>query len=270
MISLKIEYNKSVYHLSHPESFNELDEHQFRAVVANAFLIETPLSSRIKDQIILMNILLKKSINKYYKNKWFKVVNSMVEEGILEEILKLQEFIFKQQTFNSWIISSLNIDSTTLYGPKNRFSYMKFGEFISADMLFMGYFDTKSDDILDKFIAVIYRQADVFKKGTDIREDFESATLDERTRLVSKLDDITKQSIVFNYSQIRTWLADKYKFVFNPPEDKNTKSIQFGKKQNGWMGIRRHLAGDVLNLDKVDNVYLHDVLTDLNEKISEQ
>jgi len=146
---------------------------------------------------------------------------------------------------------------------------MKFGEFISADMLFMGYFENKSEDILNKFISVLYRKADLLKKGVDSREDFDSGTLDERTKLVAKLDDVTKQSLIFNYAGIRKYLADKYPFVFNSSDD-NSTNIQLGKKQNGWMGIRRNLAKDILNLDKVDNVYLHDVLADLNEKISEQ
>jgi hypothetical protein len=134
----------------------------------------------------------------------------------------------------------------------------------------MGYFENKDEELLNKFIAVIYRKADIFKKGVDCREYFDSSTLDERTKLLANLDETTKQSIVFNYAGVRKWLTDKYPFVFNAPDESSSKNIQFGKKQCSWMNIRRNLAGDVLNLEKVDNVFLHDVLADLNEKISEQ
>jgi len=270
MITLKIEYNNTIFNLSHPESFNELDEHQFRAIVANVFMCKLPLSIRIDDRIRLMNILLKKSINKYVRTKWFKAIDGIVSEGMMNELLDLQNFIFSYQVFNNWIIQSVNIDKSVYFGPKDRFSYMKFGEFISADMLFMGYFESKNDDLLNKFIAVIYRKADILKKGIDIREDFSSATMAEREKKIAKLDETTKQSILFNYSAVRSWLTDKYPFVFKSKETENTKSIQLGSnKQSSWMSIRRHLAGDVLNLDKIDNVFLHDVLADLNEKISE-
>jgi hypothetical protein len=249
---------------------NELDEHQFRAVVANCFMNETSLITRIDDRIRLMNVLLKKSINKYVKTQWFKVIENMVNEGLMEDLFKLQEFIYADQTFNNWIIDRISINKKTLFGPRDRFSYMKFGEFISADMLFMAYFESKNEDLLNKFIAVLYRNADIMKKGVDCREDFDSSTLDERTKLVAKLDEVTKQAIVYNYSGVRKYLTDKYSFVFNSSEEKNSKNIQLGKKQNGWMDIRRHLAGDVLKLEKVDNVFLHDVLADLNEKISEE
>jgi len=116
MISLKIQSNKTTLHLSHPEALNELDEHQFRAVVSNCFMNEIPLSTRIDDRIRLMNVLLKKSINKYVKNKWYNVVDDMVNEGIIEDILNLQNFIWSQGQIFLYEIWRIYIGRYVIYG----------------------------------------------------------------------------------------------------------------------------------------------------------
>lgn len=260
MVSVTIEYNKKRFALTHPERFNELNPEQFRAVVEYFVLPETALEYRPDDQLKLLQELLGKKLNRNFKTNWYRVMDEMVTgDGIIWEILKLQEFLYKEQQFNAWILKELKVKGQELYGPRDRFSYMKFGQFISADMLFMGYYANKSEDLLNKFIAVLYLP--------QLNADFETESLDERAELLSALSDIDKQAIVFNYAGVRFWLTEKYPFVFKQEENKN--EIRLGKSQHGWMSIRRQLAGDVLNLEKVDKVSLHDVLMDLNEKMSE-
>jgi len=137
-------------------------------------------------------------------------------------------------------------------------------------MLFMNYFESENEALLNKFIAVLYRKKKVkfdFKSNADIREEFNTDFLDSRSKIMSKISSITKQSILFNYAGVRYWLTKKYPFVFGgKKEDK--QHIEFGNNRAGWMNIRRQLAGNVFNLEKADNLLLSDVLSELNEQMS--
>lgn len=258
MIEIKIEYSKRTFTFWHPEKFNELNEEQYRAFIEHAYLPRTPLDERMSDRLILMQEFLGKKMNYAFKTRWYKVIDSMVNEGVIDELLKLQDFMQEEQIFNNWILKELRIKKNSFYGPYDRFGYMTFAEFISADMLFMAWFDTKDDNVLVKFAATLYKD--------EKDQEFSSKLIAKRTEAFTSLDEIDLSAIVFNYSSMRYWLTQKYPFVFKGSGD--SQELHLGSSQHSWMNIRRNLAGDVLNLDKVDKLHLHDVLADLNEKMS--
>jgi hypothetical protein len=262
MLDVKIEYRKRIYHYNHPEKYNELTRDQYLSVVRFFLVPEKPFHERITDRITLMQDLLNLHIETTFKGRWYKVVNSMVEDGIIDELLKLQSFLFVKQDFNSWILKKLELKNKSFYGPRDRFSNMTFGQFIYADMMFMAYFDSQDELVLNKFFAALYLEGE--------KEEFSTDRANERVESLSQLSLFEKKGIVFNYANVRQWISEKYKFVFPEKDDKTTNEIHFGKHQGGWMSIRRNLAGDVLNLEKIDKVLLHDVLGDLNEKMSKQ
>jgi len=269
MIEVKIQHQNGTMHLQHPELLNELEPEQLFAVVKYIVMRPDSIEERLDDRIYLMQTLLSQSLNKYVKTKWYKLLKSMVDEGVMQELFKLQDFILKEQTFNNWILKRLEFGNCVYYGPKDRFSYMQFGEFIVADMLFMQYFESKNEDILDKFISVLFRSANLAAIGEDDkREEFNTNSIPIRAAVLKGLSITNKQSVVFNYSGVRAWLCERYPYVFSTKENKE-EIVLGSNEQGGWMNIRRHLAGDVLNLDKVDHVLLHDVLNDLNEKMKE-
>ena len=258
MIEIKIEYSKNTYTFWHPEKFNELNEEQYRAFIEHAYLPKTPLDERMSDRLILLQEFLGKKVNYAFKTRWYKVIDSLVNEGVIDELLKLQDFMQEEQIFNAWILKELKISRLKYYGPYDRFGYMTFAEFISADMLFMAWFDNKDKEVLYKFAATLYKE---------VKDDeFSSKVINQRAEIFKNLSDIDVSAIVFNYSSMRYWLTQKYPFVFKGSEE--TQELHLGSSQHSWMNIRRNLAGDVLNLDKVDKLLLHDVLADLNEKMS--
>jgi len=269
MIEVKIEHEGKTINLAHPELLNELEPDQLLAVVELVVLRTDSIEERFDDRIILMQILLKQSLNKYIKTKWYRILQDMTEQSAIVEMFGLQDFILKEQTFNNWIIKRLEFGESVYYGPKDRFSYMQFGEFIVADMLFMQYFESKNEEVLDKFIAVLYRSLNIKAIGDeDLREEFNTSSISIRAMVLKGLSPVAKQSILYNYSGVRAWLCERYPYVFSTKENKE-EIVLGSNEQGGWMNIRRHLAGDVLNLDKVDHVLLHDVLNDLNEKMKE-
>jgi len=270
MISVDIDIHDKTTHFKHPEFYNELVRDQLERVVQFVILNKIPLSERLEDKVFLLETFLRLNGGRRNKRKKFKIIDSLVEDGILDELLQLQSFLFEEQDFNRWIIRSVQMNKKQYYGPKSNFSYMLFGEFIVADMLFMNYFDSENEDILNKFIAVLYRQKKAnfdFKSGGDIREVFNSEFLDSRAILVRRLSSITKQSILFNYAGVRYWLTKKYPAVFGSDKKTDKRAIEFGNNRAGWMNIRRNLAGSVFKLEKVDNLLLSDVLAELNEKM---
>jgi len=272
MINIEIEIDSKKQSFNHAESFNELLPHQLKTIVEIFILNKNSLNDRVPDKIMLLESLLRASEKKTEKKKTFKIIDNLVDDGVLDELLKLQGFLYKEQDFNRWIIKVLRHNKSFFYGRQDYFSYMLFGEFIVTDMFFMNYFESEDEKTLNKFIAVLFRNKkenfDIKSKG-DVRETFNSEFLDYRTEQLSSLDNITKQSVLFNYASVRYWLTKKYPNVFGSSESKeNKKSIEFGNNNSGWMNIRRNLAGDVFNLEKTDNLLLSDVLNDLNEKMS--
>ncbi len=271
MISVEIEIDGTKVLFKHPDSFNELLREQFEKAVELFVLNKNSLEERVDDKLILMESFLRRTEKKSEKKKVFKVIESIVEDGVLDELLKLQGFLYEDQDFNNWIINLVSIDKEFYYGPKNQFSYMLFGEFIVADMLFMNYFESENEDVLNKFIAVLYRNSVKNynpKSNKDIRIQFDGEFLDHRSLVIAKLSSITKQAILFNYAGVRYWLTKKYPFVFGSGKKENKQNIEFGNNRAGWMNIRRNLAGNVFNLEKVDSLLLSDVLSELNEKMS--
>ena len=121
MIDIKIEYGRKILDLTHPEFFNELSQEQFKAFIRYAVLPESSLEQRMSDKLILMQEFLKKKIGKTFKGRWYKVLNDMVQDGIVDELLKLQEFIYKDQAFYNWILKELKIGGQVYYGPGTDF-----------------------------------------------------------------------------------------------------------------------------------------------------
>ena len=68
------------------------------------------LEERVDDKLILMESFLRRTEKKSEKKKVFKVIESIVEDGVLDELLKLQGFLYEDQDFNNWIINLVSIE----------------------------------------------------------------------------------------------------------------------------------------------------------------
>ncbi len=246
MHELKINIGNKDYNFQHPESYNELSEKQYLEVVKLYFLKKEDIASRDADRINLLFAMLGGFDAKRKQRKSiYNIINYIIknEPTLIDELLKLQGFISTDKTFNTWKIPFIKIDKKH-NGPDDKFNSMKFGVFIKADTLASAYFGAKKPErILNMLVEVLFNCDDA-----------------------SKLHDIPKFGILYNYLAIRNYLTEKYPAVF-PKEKKKSKNITLGKQNNSWMTIRRQLAGSVLELKNVDNLNLHEVLADLNQKI---
>jgi hypothetical protein len=139
---------------------------------------------------------------------------------------------------------------------------MTFGEFISAEMYFSAYHESKNTNYLDLFIACLYRplKIDFDEKSTDDRRfAFNDAKLDHYASIIQNVGQEIKMNIFYNYAAIHKWLTVQYPEVFEPAEK--------GKNEGGWLLIRDRLTENVKDYELTDNALLHDVLRRLNNQM---
>jgi|GEM_PF-6998157 len=251
MKNIAIRIEKNHYQFTYPDWFNELKPEQYIAVLKYFILNKNNFNKDYEAQIRLMYSLADE-IDEKYK---VKILSDIVKNDDAEMLLPLNDFLSTEQDFTVWILRTLKIGESIFHGPTNYFSSMKFGEFIAAEMLCNAYLETKRDDLLDNFIAVLYRpgKPDIIEnfKG-DCRIDSDSEMLDIYSQQINKyLSEEQKQGVLYNYIGIRNWITKKYIYVF--PVQNNTRS-QTDEGNDSWLSIRRHLAGNVLNLEKIDEL----------------
>ncbi len=270
MQKIKIDIDKKSYNFTHPDNFSELSIVQYIEIVRLVLLSDIPLQDRYDDRIRLFVSLL--SGKKRLKHKIIKTLINNPEDDRFLQLLKLHDFVIKEIDFNNWLVKDIRIKRVRLYGPTDRFSDMKFGDFIACDMLLNGFFKSnKNEKILNDFVAYVMRpkRKGIKKNETgDKRKELNSNTVLARSKIIDKLAVEIKYAVLFNFLAVRRWIEKKYPYVFPNSENANTQNNDFGAtNKSGWMMVRRQLAASVLNLQKIDNTGIHDVLADFNEKL---
>ncbi len=192
------------------------------------------------------------------------IFNEIINSDYVESLIPLLDFLKKSELkFKEWLVPSVKIGKTEYFGTNDSFSEMTFGEFISADMLISAFFGSKNMKALDSMISIIFREKKNGKKIPMNSDDYKM-----RIPIIAELDELTKTAIYYNYIAVRATLTEKYPAVFSEPEQKRNQ-IELGKKNSGWLEIRRQLAGEVLKLREIDDLSLHEALAFLNSKILE-
>ncbi|HAN78418.1 MAG TPA: hypothetical protein DCQ31_11950 [Bacteroidales bacterium] len=265
MNSIEVEFKNQRIKLEHPENFNELTPTQFMQVVRIAYNTEYDEAKQLE---LCFHLLKESDVKK--KFRIYDIIEAAVLHAYADSLLALQKFVNDKIVLDKWLIPFIQTKKTLFLGPLDRFSYMTFGEFIYADMLFMRYMQGNNEALLNSLLAVLYRENDKKAlKKTDKRVKFESSENDYRAKQLAEISALQKQAVLINYSGIRSSLEAKYPFVFGGKEQtSNLQVVNLGTSQSGWMTIRRNLAESVLNYDKIDSALLSDVLADFNEKLS--
>lgn len=260
MNTLKIEISNNIKTFFIPNSFNELKPEMFKYVLQ---FILSKKNDILKPVFFLALLGYFDTTSKNKKRKLYKLTDTLVYNNMMISFSDIFNIFDKKHDFTKWIIEIVNIKNQLFLGPSDFFNDMTFAEFIAADMFSSAYFSNKSDVLLNKLIAVLYLPQN--KKN---RADFNSETLNERAEVLANLSDSTKSAIFFNYIGIRNWITKEYPLIFSSSDTSTMTNIQLGRKENTWLEVRRHLAGNVLDLDKIDNLNLHEVLAQLEYVIN--
>jgi len=183
-----------------------------------------------------------------------------------------------------------------LYGPKSHFSYMKFGEFIYLDILFANYIElyqrekpkeyqapvgeqerakrleilashvAETKQALNKFCAAIMRPKNskhIEGSSSDIREAFSDELIEHRAKAFNHVNSATKLAILHNFALVRESIVRAYPLAFGSSGADEKEKISASAAARSWLNIRSSIAGNILNLEKVDELLLSDVLSSL-------
>lgn len=102
-----------------------------------------------------------------------------------------------------------------LHGPADNMSNIIVDEFLFADPLFTQYITTRNENTLNHLVAVLYRKkARRPTAADDVREDFDSHSIEARVEHIAKWPDVVKLSIFLFYHGWRNMMAQENPDLF--------------------------------------------------------
>jgi len=296
MNKIKIRYGGDITEFTSPQDISELTGKQWIDIVHNFIAVKEMNNHNVFALLIsLLNIETKNAA---------KFIPEIIREGLFaffqEQVFKILE---NQMDTHRWLIDELKVQNITLYGPRDGFSYMRFGEFISLDIMYSNYLYLKeaptptdyqyptspyekqqraevltahilkTKHALNAFCAAIMRpQAEEYRHGStaDRRQEFHSDMIEARAELFTGANATTKLAILYNYGMVRKSIVLSYPLAFDASAEPETSTeVNPEQAAHSWLGLRSRLAGSVLNLEKIDNLLLSDVLSSIKPEQNE-
>lgn len=150
------------------------------------------------------------------------------------------------------VVVAIGKKRVTYAGPTNRLSRFTLKQWGFAEALLANLAETGTVEAMDNLLGALYAPAG---------ERWDNALLEHHASVLHRLDDRTKLAAVLNYRGLRSWLATAYPQCFRG-----------GKAdRHGMQGMVVRLAGGKHGtVQETYDANLHDVLVDLEQKMSEQ
>lgn len=259
MKNIKIKINKAEVSFDIPTEYKELNQEQFTAIVRYCYEKQTPIEERLTDAIKLLWIFCNKK-NKAVK----KIFSELTKSGDLLQIIEENNLPFeKPVACRKWFLKKVHTPFSDYYGPEDGFSDMKFGEFVYADTLFLSYINNQSFDSLLTLAAVLFR-----KKRKNERIPFKDLKVEKAKKQIRKFNWYEIYSVFYNYMLVRMYIAEKYIYIFPQKKNENDNpETENDFNPNGWFEARAMFVENLADLEKLDNLNVHDVLFYVNNKI---
>jgi len=232
-----------------PESWEELSEGQFLAIVGRTFnLLE---EGEFYAKYFGISADMVADMDLYY----FYVLNSLL--SYTRKPARLQTFIIHQ-------VKLVNSKGTTvmLKAPEASLAGMSFQQFMMIDTFYTWYQQTKERKFLLSMCSCCYLKED---------EDFFSLVMDERLDYWEQCSEIELKSILVQWSIIKEWLSNAYQYLFPKGGDADSGTGGKVKVTNTWLEIFDTLvADDLTRIETYKHLHCMDVLRVINHKIQEQ
>ena len=152
-----------------------------------------------------------------------------------------------------------------LYGPSDRLSNLTIDEYAYADLFYYNWAKTKSDDNLNRLVAVLYRpKGDISK--IDKRTAFNKDELKLHAKQVERLPKIAKIIIMMAFQGSRDNIINRHKYVFKKGSSKGTYA-PFTKIIASMARSENQPFGDFY---KTKDANLYDFMDMLNDELKEQ
>lgn len=234
-----------------PESWMEMSERQFLAVIANIYghLDDAGFYERFfgipADEVKRMDF--------YY----YYVLNSLLS------------FTRKMDGVTSFIVRTFQLKERemgvlTVKAPDAKLNGMTFQQFMMADTFYTWYMQTKRRDYLVSMCCCLY-----LAEG----EDFFKVDMDKRKLFWNDCSDETLNAVVVQWSLIKAWLSKAYTHLFPSGGEVTEMKGKNGKVKvtNTWLEIFDTLVADDLSrIESYKRLECMDVLRIVNFKIQER
>jgi hypothetical protein len=186
-----------------------------------------------------------------------------VEFLLTEHEKKEEKVIFIQSKLHKNCISAIRRRLRNYYGPSDRLFNLTFGEYIVADNYYSKFVESRDGEFLDKLTATLYRRKDPeycpessLYRG-DIREPFNSHTVEARAKKFKTLDADLKNAVMLFFQGCKHHISTVFSEIFT--------STGGTPSRFGAMSLVDALTnGDVTKSETVRNQYLWDVLVHLD------
>jgi len=276
-----------------PTRWNELTPVQFRHIAMLSLQQLTPTEFKLKAALLLLGITVEpvpennlKGESCYYvrheKNTYLLSTHQLM--AIAEPMKFLFDIVETDEGHNyqlhcklfRQLIPEIKVSGHTFYGPDSALTNILFKEYIRAETYFAEFLSKKNKADADRLIATLYRQQakdynpeDVNFTG-DRREPINDFLIDNRAKVISKLDEVTRQAILMWYEGCKNFLSTKYARVFEEGEQKKGSA----KQQDIFEGYMRLLAtlsnNDATKTEDWLNINLHMVMLTMDNMRQQQ
>lgn len=175
-------------------------------------------------------------------------------------------FLAEDNSLVNWLIETIKpLPWLKYYGPSARLSTSTIQEFRYAELYYLAYQKTKSEQLLDQLIATLYRKKGQSKLGLDNRSQLTQATIINNAAKMARLPKATRQAILFNYEGCRNFIFKKYPTVFKAEVDaKKTNTLP------DLEGIIKTVAGGKFgNYAQTEDTPIYILLDHLADEIEE-
>lgn len=276
-----------------PTRWNELTTDQFRHIATLSLQQLTPAEFKLKAALLLLNITVEplpeqsvKAESCYYirhgKNTYLVSTHQLM--AISEQMKFMFDIVETSEGHNyqlhcklfRQLIPNISVAGHTFYGPDDALTNILFKEYIRAETYFSEFLSKKDKADADRLIATMYRPeakyynpADVNFSG-DRREPINDFLIENRAKVISKLDDVTRQAILMWYEGCKNFITTKYARVF----EEGNKPKGSGKQQDIFEGYMRLLAtlsnNDATRTDDWLNTNMHMVMLTMDNMREQQ
>lgn len=131
------------------------------------------------------------------KNKPFRSFLKGLKRVVIDtytftEICNTQRYLLNKCKLSRQLIPSIKIGSKRLYGPGDRLTNMRFGEWLQVDVYMQSYSSTKEIRYLKLAVAAMYRRKDRRKIRSkefdgDVREQFNEFTIEKNAKRLKRV-----------------------------------------------------------------------------------
>lgn len=189
----------------------------------------------------------------------------MREPSLMDTAIECTEFLFGENTLTRNHLPYYG----GLYGPADGLCNMKMAEFCFSEHRYVQYKQNPTEENLNMFIAVIYREGRnmfydyVRNPDGDVRQKFNDSITPHLALRISKWPHHVKRAIVFFYEGARDAKIKANDKVFG--------SSNGEESLHGLWSVMRSVAkeGAFGDFDRVNEQYVDTILMDLNEVVAE-